>query len=260
MADKLYYDSATGATFKEAFAEARAEALKGGPKTFEWNGKKYNTKLKGEDEPKQSKYKESSTIEAGRREKSAPKEEEKKEEKRSGTGAAAAAAGTALGAAALLKAMRKSGQDRGEGDLERAAREREGRAKSGTSLRMPGSRMDKNDPYSMTLGSDLDPKSMMRNRLSGDIDYKKGGKVKKFAAGGVTPAPRPEPKKPLPPELQREKENQDKDRRVRKEREAFDKYDKTRLKDQGSFKKGGMTASRRGDGIAMRGKTKGRMV
>lgn len=256
MADKLYYDSATGTTFKEAFADARKE----GKKVFEWNGKKYNTKLKGEDEPKQSKYKESSTIEAGRREKSAPKEEEKKEEKRSGTGAAAAAAGTALGAAALLKAMRKSGQDRGEGDLERAAREREGRAKSGTSLRMPGSRMDKNDPYSMTLGSDLDPKSMMRNRLSGDIDYKKGGKIRKFAAGGVTPppasTPKSAPKRPLPPELQREKDNQDQDRRNRKEREAFDKYDKTRLRDQGGLKKGGVT---RGDGIAMRGKTKGRM-
>lgn len=100
-----------------------------------------------------------------------------KEEKRSGIGAALAATGTALGSAAFLKAMRKSEQDRREGDLERAARERQGRAKSGTSLRMPGSRMDKNDPYSMTLGSDLDPKSMMRNRLSGDIDYKKGGKV-----------------------------------------------------------------------------------
>lgn len=258
MADKLYYDSATGATFKEAFADARKE----GKKIFEWNGKKYNTKLKGEDEPKQGKYKASDTIEAGKREKSAPKEEEKKEEKRSGTGAAAAAAGTALGAAALLRAMRRSGQDRGEGDLERAARERESRAKSGTSLRMPGSRMDKNDPYSMTLGSDLDPKSMMRNRLSGDIDYKKGGKVRKFAAGGTTPAstPRPAPKRPLPPELQREKDNQDQDRRNRKEREAFDKYDKTRLRDQGGFKKGGMTASRRGDGIAMRGKTKGRIV
>jgi len=46
MADKLYYDDA-GSTFKEAFAEAR----KGGKKTFEWNGEKYTTELKGEKKP-----------------------------------------------------------------------------------------------------------------------------------------------------------------------------------------------------------------
>lgn len=259
--DKLYYDSATGTTFKEAFADARKE----GQKVFEWNGKKYNTKLEGEDKPKQGKYKESVTIEAGKREKSAPKakEEPKKEEKSSGAGAAAAAAGTALGAAALLKSMRRSEQGRREGDLEKAAKERENRAKSGSSLRMPGSRMDANDPYSMTLGSDLDPKSMMKNsRLSGDADYKKGGKVKKFAGGGVTPAaaPKPAPKKdntPIPDWLKNERENQQQDRRNRKEREMYDKGESTRLRDQGSFKKGGVT---RGDGIAMRGKTKGRMI
>lgn len=263
MADKLYYDSATGATFKEAFADARRE----GQKVFEWNGKKYNTKLKGEDEPKQGKYKVSDTIEAGKRAKSVPKEEVKKEDKRSDSGsgagaAAGAAAAAALGAAAINR-MRKAELSRREGDLEKAAREREGRAKSGTSLRMPGSRMDKNDPYSMTLGADLDPKSTMRNRLSGDIDYKKGGKVKKFAAGGATSTPKPAPKRtgpPIPEWLKNERENQERDRRTRKEREAYEEYDKTRLKDQGSFKKGGMTASRRGDGIAMRGKTKGRMV
>lgn len=32
-------------SFSSAFAEARAKALKGGPKTFEWNGKKYGTEL-----------------------------------------------------------------------------------------------------------------------------------------------------------------------------------------------------------------------
>ena len=85
MKEKLHYDD-KGSTFKEAFAEARAE----GKKTFEWNGKKYGTKLKGEDEPKQGKVKEDSTIEAGKRQKSAPKEE--KEDKRS-RGTAAALAG-----------------------------------------------------------------------------------------------------------------------------------------------------------------------
>lgn len=66
----------------------------------------------------------------------------------------------------------------------------ENKAKSSTSLKAPGSKMDMNDPFSMTLGADLDPKSMMRNRrLSGDMDFKKGGKIKakpmqKFASGG----------------------------------------------------------------------------
>lgn len=62
----------------------------------------------------------------------------------------------------------------------------ENRAKSSTSLKAPGSKMDMNDPYSMTLGGDLDPRAMMRrnSRLSGDIDFKKGGVVKKMASGG----------------------------------------------------------------------------
>lgn len=31
--------------FEKAFADARSAALKGGPKTFTWNGKSYNTNL-----------------------------------------------------------------------------------------------------------------------------------------------------------------------------------------------------------------------
>lgn len=258
MAEKLHYDSATGMTFKEAFAEARAKALKGGPKTFEWNGKSYGTKLAGEE---QGKYREDSTIKAGvaagkaseGRTRARPEDYEKDEykkgrfenkmnrslgrttdpenaakiqkynetrkknaEERAATAksvnktssesegsdaAALGATGAALAAAALLNSKRGGKED----SLEKMAREREGKAKSGTSLRMPGSRMDKNDPYSMTLGSDLDPKRMMKNsRLSGDVEYKKGGKVKKMASGG--------------------------------------------------------SASSRGDGCAMRGKTKGRMI
>lgn len=38
-------------SFSAAFAKARAEALRGGPKTFEWNGKKYGTALKDETKP-----------------------------------------------------------------------------------------------------------------------------------------------------------------------------------------------------------------
>lgn len=83
----------------------------------------------------------------------------------------------------------------------RAAKEREARrtqaqnkAKSGTSLKAPGSRfrapgskVDLNDPSSMILGGDLDPKRIVReskSRMSGDVEYKKGGAVKKYASGG----------------------------------------------------------------------------
>ena len=57
-------------------------------------------------------------------------------------------------------------------------------------------------------------------------------------------------------------ENIKKDELVKKEREAYEKYDKTRLKDQGGMKKGGKvsSASSRADGCAVRGKTRGKMV
>ncbi len=62
--------------------------------------------------------------------------------------------------------------------------------------------------------------------------------------------------------MELEIENAKKDRRVKEEQEAYDKYDKTRLKDQGGFKKGGSvkSASSRADGCAMRGKTRGKIV
>ena len=248
--DKIYYDSATGSTFKEAFADARKE----GKKIFEWNGKSYNTKLKGEGEPKQGKYKESDTIEAGRREKSAPKEEEKKEDKRSrGTAAALAAAGTALGTAALLGGMKKSEENRREREMAKGREDR--------SIKSP-------------------VRSISAEEAAwegeGGRSFRKGGKIKKYAAGGMAeniparsnmpqrekiPGGAPNKSGPSIPEwLQNERKNQEQDRRNRREREAYDKGEKTRLRDQGSFKKGGMTASRRGDGIAMRGKTKGRIV
>jgi hypothetical protein len=82
---------------------------------------------------------------------------------------------------------------------------------------------------------------------------------KTYADGGTTSS-KPAPKKaPMPAFAREAKENRERDQRVKKEREEFDKGAPTRLKDQGSFKHGGMTASKRGDGIAMRGKTKGKM-
>lgn len=44
-------------SFSSAFAAARAKALRGGPKTFEWEGKTYGTALKGETSPKKASLK-----------------------------------------------------------------------------------------------------------------------------------------------------------------------------------------------------------
>jgi hypothetical protein len=162
MAEKLHYDD-KGSTFKEAFAEARKE----GKKTFEWNGEKYNTKLKEKDKgPDES--------EAETKRLASKKDEDEGETKKPtnrGTAAALAGTGVALGAAAALSGMRKSEQDR----KERASKT----SVSGTG-KMAGSSL--RDPYSMNLGSDLDPKRTMRgNKRMGidsrDVEFKKGGKV-----------------------------------------------------------------------------------
>jgi hypothetical protein len=105
---------------------------------------------------------------------------------------------------------------------------------------------------------------MRKNRFHKEAELgrgiKKGGMVKKYADGGMTSS-KPEPKKaPMPAFAREAKENRERDQKVKKEQDTYDKGEKTRLKEQGSmFKSGGMTASKRGDGIAMRGKTKGKM-
>jgi hypothetical protein len=233
--DKIVYDSATGSTFKEAFADARKE----GQKTFEWNGKKYGTKLKGEDEPKQGKVKEDSTIEAGTRQKSAPKEE--KEDKRSrGTAAALAGAGVGLGAMAALSGMRKSEQSRKDREMSKGREER-----------------TQKSPV-----RNISPEEAAFENEGGRY-YKKGGKVKKFGEGGST-------SKSLPTRMyenvmgtpeqnaaakkrmeERDKKNPDSmPAKINKAAEAV-----TGKKAGGSIS----SASRRGDGIAVRGKTKGKV-
>lgn len=135
----------------------------------------------------------------------------------------------------------------------------------------------------LETGDDLirQGKEAQRKKREAQQNKKAGGVIRKYAAGGLAenvPAkgsskpnapmgekiPGGAPKKSAPsiPEwLKNERENQERDRRVKREREAYDKYDKTRLKDQGSLKKGGSvsSASKRADGIAMRGKTKGKI-
>jgi hypothetical protein len=114
-------------------------------------------------------------------------------------------------------------------------------------------------PYASSRREEI----MRNNRFHREAELgrgiKNGGAVKKYADGGTTSS-KPAPKKaPMPAFAREAKENRERDQRVKKEREEFDKGAPTRLKDQGSFKHGGMTASKRGDGIAMRGKTRGKM-
>lgn len=309
MAEKLHYDSATGTTFKEAFADARKE----GKKTFEWNGKKYGTKLKGEDEPKQGKVKEDSTIEAGKRQKPTPKEE--KEDKRSrGTAAALAGAGVGLGAMAALSGMRKSEQSRKDREMskgreersqkspvrnitpEEAAFENEGGRyyRKGGKVRKfgEGGSTSKSIPrrmYENVMGTPeqneqaqkrmderdkKNPDSLPAkiNRAAKSVTGKKGGgAIKKYDDGGAIKTMKDMVVQGA------KKTGEDIHRIIGTEKgKALDKqaqekrgrgidieklYDASRKRDEASrYKKGGMTASFRGDGIAMRGKTKGRMV
>jgi hypothetical protein len=168
MKEKLHYDD-KGSTFKEAFAEARKE----GKKSFEWNGEKYNTKMKekakGPDES-EAESKRLSREESSAKGKS-DKEKEDSDKGSRGTAAALAGTGVALGAAAALSGMKRSEEER---------KERSSKKPVGGAGKMPGSSLK--DPYSMNLGSEFDPKRTMRgDRRMGidsrDVEFKKGGKV-----------------------------------------------------------------------------------
>ncbi len=110
MKEKLYYDD-KGSTFKEAFAEARAE----GKKTFEWNGEKYNTKLK---EKAKDKGPDESEAETKRLASKKDEGETRKPTNRGGA-AALAGAGIGLGAAAALSGMKRAESARKERELEK---------------------------------------------------------------------------------------------------------------------------------------------
>lgn len=86
---------------------------------------------------------------------------------------------------------------------------------------------------------------------------KKGGKVKKYNTGG-TATSKPEPKKDTMPEwAKNERANKKQDELNKRESEGAKKEVKRNMSTFG-FKNGG-TASRRADGIAQRGKTRGRI-
>jgi hypothetical protein len=85
---------------------------------------------------------------------------------------------------------------------------------------------------------------------------KKGGVVKKYAAGGTATA-KPEPKKAEPTGLALEAANIKKDQKVKKEAAGAEKEVKRNMSTFG-FSKGG-SASSRADGCAIRGKTRGKV-
>ena len=145
--EKLYYDDA-GSTFKEAFAEARA----GGKKTFEWNGEKYNTKLKSDDKGPDQSAAETKRL---AQQADATKEEPRKPTNR-GAAAALASAGIGMGTAALLSGMRRAEETRKEREVGKAS------------------------------GKDV-TRSPIRNIAPEEAateNMKRGGKVKKYAVGG----------------------------------------------------------------------------
>ena len=108
------------------------------------------------------------------------------------------------------------------------------------------------DTRDLQLGADLDPKSMMKKE-----GYKKGGKVKKYNSGG-TATSKPEPKKDTMPEwAKNERANRKQDELNKREAEGAAKEVKRNMSTFG-FKNGG-SASSRADGIAQRGKTRGKI-
>ena len=218
--EKLYYDDA-GSTFKEAFAEARA----GGKKTFEWNGEKYNTKLKSDDKGPDQSAAETKRL---TQQADATKEEPRKPTNR-GAAAALAGAGIGMGTAAMLSGMRRAEETRKEREVGKAS------------------------------GKDV-TRSPIRNIAPEEAateNMKRGGKVKKYASGG-TPTSKPEPKKDTMPEwAKNDRENRRRDELNKREAEGAAKEVKRNMSTFG-FKNGG-SASSRADGIAQRGKTRGKI-
>jgi hypothetical protein len=108
--------------------------------------------------------------------------------------------------------------------------------------------------YSKDKEKEGDSKFVPRH-LRNTTPFKKGGMVKKYNDGGAAKA---EPKKDTMPEwAKNERENKKKDELNKRESEGAKKEVKRNMSTFG-FKKGG-TASSRADGIAQRGKTRGRI-
>ena len=114
--------------------------------------------------------------------------------------------------------------------------------------------------------------------LKGRGVYRHGGRVKKMAAGGAVDRP-PPPVKPFTkgPQGPRRYPGQNEAARKRREmeqalkdkemsekmNEAYERFERSSESDSPGYKRGGAvksSASRRADGIAKKGKTRGKMV
>lgn len=96
-----------------------------------------------------------------------------------------------------------------------------------------------------------------------DRNYAKGGKVKKYASGGTTDEksfPRRMYEKVMGTPEQNAEAQKRMDEQDKKNPDSIPAKINKVVKTVTGKKNGGMTASRRGDGCAQRGKTKGRMV
>ena len=122
------------------------------------------------------------------------------------------------------------------------------------------------DEYTRARGSDIADQSKMDKALDvagSGLALAGVGSLPIYAAKRMSDAKKKtEQEKPQKSGMELEIENAKKDRQLKKEYEAYEKYDKNRLKDQGGFKNGGKvsSASARADGCAQRGKTRGKMV
>jgi len=112
----------------------------------------------------------------------------------------------------------------------------------------------------MQLGVDLDPKAMMKRERKGDesnIEFKRGGKIRRFAAGGevaAKKAPEPPISKATQESMKRQAAQAKIDRKQAEEQKAGEREVRENMGRIG-FKKGG-SASSRADGCAIRGKTR----
>lgn len=172
--DAKHETAAAPKTFKAAFAEARANALKGGPKTFQWEGKTYGTALKGGTTTSTSKPQTSSVIDAGLAAGKASEGRTTPEFKRQGEFPAAAAANrlTRLTGIATEEGRTGKSQDY-ERQRRQAAEERKATAaqtRAAGVTDMGTLRKNKMDAY-----VPVDEQSI----YSG---FKKGGKVKSASA------------------------------------------------------------------------------
>ena len=105
---------------------------------------------------------------------------------------------------------------------------------------------------SAQLGEDFDPK-----RLTKGIEYKRGGKIRRFAAGGevaAKKAPEPPISKATQESMKRQAAQAKIDRKQAEEQKAGEREVRENMGRIG-FKKGG-SASSRADGCAIRGKTR----